>query len=337
MKAARIHRQGAAEELKIETVPIPQAGPGQILIRVESASVNFSDVKRRRGDTYPFPTELPFVPGGEVAGTVAALGDGVAGPAVGTPVFGLAGGSGQGGYAQYALAFAPQVNPIPTTMEFDNAAALVIAGGTAMLLLKHVARLQPGETILIPAAAGSVGSYAVQIAKHMQAGLIIAAASSQSKQQEATALGADVALDYTRAGWAGEVLRATGGRGVDVLLESSGGAVFAQGLRALAPFGRAIVYGAASGQAAQLDADTMNHVFYAPSPNQSLISFNLGGWFIERGQAAGAAMGELVGLVASGAIKPPRIKTLPLADAARAHQLLESRQTSGKLILKPWQ
>ena len=110
-----------------------------------------------------------------------------------------------------------------------------------------------------------------------------------------------------------------------------------EGLRALAPFGRAVVFGAASGQPARLDAATLDHFFYAPAPNQSLTAFNIGGWFMARPQAAGAALGELVGAVASGAIRPPALHTLPLAQAAQAHRQMEARQTSGKLVLKPWQ
>lgn len=337
MQAVRAHHQGGPDRLRLETVPVPQPGPGQVLIRVESASVNFSDIKRRRGDAYPFPTALPFVPGGEVAGTVAALGEGVTQLAEGQPVFALVGGDGQGGYAQYALAFAPQVNPLPPGLSADQACALIIAGGTAMLLLKEAARLQPGDAVLVPAAAGAVGSYLVQLARHLGAGLVVAAASTRAKAELALALGAHVAVDYSRDGWADEVHKATQGRGVDVLLESGGGPLLAEGLRALAPFGRAVVFGAASGQPARLDAATLDHFFYAPAPNQSLTAFNIGGWFMARPQAAGAALGELVGAVASGAIRPPALHTLPLAQAAQAHRQMEARQTSGKLVLKPWQ
>ncbi|RTL16091.1 MAG: quinone oxidoreductase [Burkholderiales bacterium] len=336
MQVARIHAQGGPEQIRIETVPVPVPGPGQVLIRVESASVNFSDVKRRRGDAYPFESVPPFVPGGEVAGTVAALGAGVAGPAVGSPVFALVGGNGQGGYAQFALAYAPQVTPLPPGLDADRASVLIVAGATAALMLRQVARLQAGQSILVPAAAGAVGSYVVQLARHLGAGLVVAGVSSAAKGEAARELGAHVSVDYTRPGWADEVLRATDGRGVDVLLEASGGDVLAQGLRTLAPFGQAIVYGAASGEAATLDPATLERFFYAPAPNQSLVAFNVGGWFLQRPQQAGAALGELIGLIAQGSVKTPAILTMPLAAAAEAHRLLESRQTSGKLVLKPW-
>ncbi len=336
MQAARIHAQGGAERLRLETVAVPQPGPGQVLIRVEAASVNFSDVKRRRGDAYPFASALPFVPGGEVAGTVAAVGPGVEAPAVGAPVFALVGGDGQGGYAQFALAYAPQVTPLPPGLDFDRACGLIVAGATAALILKQVACLQPGQSILVPAAAGAVGSYVVQLAKHMGAGLIVAGVSTPAKAALARSLGAHVSVDYTQPAWAEEVRRATDGRGVDVLLEASGGNLLAQGMAALAPFGRAIVYGAASGQAAALDAATLERFFYAPAPNQSLVAFNVGGWFLERPQRAAEVLGELIGLVVSGIVATPTIQRMPLAEAAEAHRLLETRQTSGKLVLKPW-
>jgi NADPH:quinone reductase len=143
-------------------------------------------------------------------------------------------------------------------------------------------------------------------------------------------------VDCTKADWAGQVRESCGGRGVDVLLEASGGGSLAEGLRALAPFGRAVVYGAASGTDASLDAATVRSVFYDPAPNQSLVAFNLGGWFIERADAAGTALGEVIGLLAAGVVVAPTIQALPLQQAAQAHRLLEARQGVGKLVLKPW-
>ena len=336
MLAMRASAPGSADALQSVRVPVPRPGPGQVLVRVEAASVNFSDVKRRRGDVYPFPTDWPYTPGGEIAGSVAACGDGVDGLAIGTPVFGLAGFDGRGGYAQYALALAAQVNPIPPGLDAARASVLVIAGGTAMLLIKHAGRLAAGESVLIPAAAGGVGHYAVQIARQAGARLVIAGASSKAKAEAALANGAHVTIDDTRDGWADEVQRATDGAGVDLLLESSGGAVLAPGLRALAPFGRAIVYGAASGRSGTLSAADLEHLLYAPALNQSLAAFNLGGWFMARPQQAGAAMGELIGGVLAGAITTPPITTLPLAQAAEAHRRLEARQVLGKIVLDPW-
>jgi NADPH:quinone reductase len=337
MQAAVARQPGASDALRIQDVPVPMPGPGQVLVRVESASINFSDIKRRRGDVYPFPTEFPFVPGGEVAGTVAALGPGVDGPELGAPVFALVGGDGRGGYAQYALAYAPQVTPLPPSLDFDQASVLVVAGTTAMLLLRQAAKLQAGERVLVPAAAGAVGSYLVQLARHLGAAQVIAATGSVDKARMALDSGAHATVDYTQPGWATALRELTAGHGVDVLLEASGGATLAEGLRALAPFGRAVVYGAASGQDASLDAETLRSLLYAPANNQSLCAFNLGSWFIHRPEAAGAALGELIGLVASGRVAVPAIEKMPLRSAAEAHRRLEARATCGKIVLKPWQ
>ncbi len=336
MTAAVAPREGGPGALRLQTLPVPEPGPGQVLVRVESVAVNYADVKRRRGDTYPFPTSFPYVPGAEVAGTVAECGAGVDGLAVGDAVFGLAGGDGHGGYAQYALAEAGQLGPRPPMLDPDTACGLTVAGTTALLLLREAARLQPGDTVLVPAAAGGVGSFAVQLARRLGAAAVIALVGSPAKAAHARTLGATATLDAHAADWPAQARALTGGRGVDVLLEATGGDTLSQGLQALAPFGRAVVYGAASGRDAVLDAATLRALLYAPAPNQSLAAFNLGSWFMARPQVAGAALHELVGLVASGALQAPQALPLPLAQAAEAHRRLESRETVGKLVLKPW-
>jgi NADPH:quinone reductase len=336
MKAARTHNKGGADELMFEDVLTPQPGPGQVLIRVESASVNFSDVKRRRGDTYPFPTVFPYVPGGEVAGTVAAIGSGAEMHTVGSKVFALVGGDGQGGYAQFALAYAPQVFAIPQGLDMDRASALTIAGATAMLLLKEVGELKAGQSVAIPAAAGGVGSYAIQIAKILGASKVIALAGGPEKLKHALKLGADVGINQRDTDWPEQVMKATGDKGVDLLLEANGAQSLREGMRATASFGRVIVYGSASGKDATLDADTVKHWLYEPAPNQTITAFNLGGWFTERPGRAGPIMGELIGMVVSGAIKTPELHLMPLFKAREAHRLLENRETTGKIVLKPW-
>jgi NADPH:quinone reductase len=336
MKAARALRQGGPGQIRFEDVPIPEPGPGQVLIRVESASVNFSDVKRRRGDTYPFPTAFPYVPGGEVAGTAAAVGPGAEMHAIGSEVFALVGGDGQGGYAQYSLAFAPQVFPIPPSLDQDHAAALIIAGATALLMLKQAGGLTSGQSVAIPAASGGVGSYALQIAKKLGAAKVIALAGGKDKVNRALKLGADIGINQLETDWPEQIRQATDGKGVDLLLEASGAQSLNHGLRALASFGRIVVYGSATGHDAVLDANTITHWLYAPAANQAILAFNLGGWFIERPELAGSAVGELIGLVASGAIKTPPLHLMPLSSASKAHQLLENREASGKIILKPW-
>ncbi|MBW4436606.1 MAG: NADPH:quinone oxidoreductase family protein [Pleurocapsa minor GSE-CHR-MK-17-07R] len=335
MKAVQFYEFGAPDVLRYEDAPVPAAGPGQVLIRVQSASVNYSDVARRGNLLYPFPTALPFRPGAEVAGTIEALGAGVEGLTVGMPVFALV-GAGSEGYAQFAVTYAAQVIPLLPGVSMDQAAALPVAGTTAIMILKELARIQPGESVLIQGAAGGVGSYAVQLARIFGAGQIIGATSSPDKFQAIRDLGADAVVDYTQPGWADDVRALTGGKGVDIVLEMGGGDLFAQGLMLLAPFGRSIVYGVASGDALRMDEATVRHFFYNPSLNQSIHVFNLGIYFGLRPQAAGAALAELIGYVASGQVKVPVHHVLPLSQAAEAHRLMESRRTTGKIVLKPW-
>lgn len=335
MKAVQMSEFGGPEVLRLVELADPEPPPGTVLIRVESAAVNFSDVMRRRGDAYPVPTALPFVPGGEVAGTVAAVGAGVDGPPVGTPVFALVGADGSGGYAEFAVAGAQAVIPIPPGVDTDTAAGIIVAGGAAVLLLTQTAQLAKDESIFIPAAAGGAGGVAVQVAKLLGAATVIAGASTPAKRQAALDLGADHAVDYGQPGWVQEVRDLTGGNGVDVALEMTGADRLGQTLQTLAPFGRAVVYGSVSGRHGRIPDDVLDAMLYDPSPNQSLVGFNLGTWFALRPEAAFAALTQLVGWVATGEVSVPVGQTLPLSQAAEAHRLLETGSTTGKVVLKP--
>jgi NADPH:quinone reductase-like Zn-dependent oxidoreductase len=335
MQIIRQYEFGGPEVMVLEEAPTPTPGPGQVLIRVESASVNFADVMRRRGDVYPFPTPLPFTPGGEVAGTVEALGQGVDGPPVGTPVFALVGGDGSTGYAQYALADAQQVIPTPPGLSSDEAAGIVVAGSAAVLMLTEVAVVRPGQTVLVQGAGGGMGGYAVQVAKLLGA-TVIGSASTSQRRDAALAAGADHVVDPTSAGWTDVVRSLTDGAGVDAVLDISGGAVSQAALGLLAPFGRFVIAGMASGEPIRLDEDTVRGLFYDPALNQSLTAFNLGAFFGLRPQAAVAALQTLIGYVASGQVKVDIGHVLPLSAAAQAHRLVEDRRSVGKIVLKPW-
>lgn len=316
-------------------LPEPTPGPGEVLIRVAAASVNFSDVARRSGALYPFPTPLPFVLGGEVAGTIEAVGSGVEGLAIGTPVFGLAGADGRGGYAELALASARNVAPIPPGVDPAQEAGVVIAGVTATLLLTDVAPVGPATTLLIPAAAGGVGSYLVQIAKLLAVGTIIAAASTPVKRDRATALGANHVVDPTDPTWPEQVRELTAGRGVDVALEAAGGDSLDRTLTTLAPFGTAVVYGMASGSPGHIQQSTLEHLLYRPSLSPTLTVFNLGLHFGLKPDIAGAALGRLIGWVATGPLSVDVSERFALGDAAEAHRRLEARATTGKTVLIP--
>jgi NADPH:quinone reductase len=339
VKLVRITEFGGPDVLTVVDAPVPAPGSGQILIRVESAAVNFADVMRRRNDPYPFPTSLPFTPGGEVAGTVEALGGGVDGPAVGTPVFALVGDDGANGYAQYVVADARQVIPVPPGLGLDEAAGIVVAGATASLVLTEVGGLRAGQSVLVEGAGGGVGQYAVQIAKLLGA-TVIGAAGSAARRDAALAAGADHVVDYTRPGWGDEVRDLTadrpGGPGVDLAVQLGGDTTIGEVLHALAPFGRVVVIGMPGARPLSLDTAAVLRFFYAPALNQSLSAFNVGLYFGLRPEAAVGALTTLVGWIASGRVAVPVGAVLPLDQAAQAHRLLENRATTGKIVLKPW-
>jgi NADPH2:quinone reductase len=338
MKAIQMTETGGPEVLQLVEIPNPTPAAGELVIKVESAAVNFADVARRRGDPFDQPTPLPFTPGIEVAGTVAALGDGVEGPPVGTAVFAVAGPYANGGYAE--LAVAQQANVIPTPKGFDPdvAASLLAVGLTATLMLTEVGEVGEGSTVFIPAAAGGLGSYAVQIAKALGAATIIAGASTAQKRQLALESGADLAVDYRGPGWADEVLELTGGRGVDLALEMTGPEHLGQTARIIAPFGRMVVFGAVAGRAnanAQINGADLDGLLYAPALGTAIVGFNLTSWFMYRLEPTIGALQRLIGWTADGTIAGPPIQTFPLAEAAEVHRLLETGESTGKLILKP--
>jgi NADPH:quinone reductase len=326
MKAVRFHKTGGPEVLVYEEVPDPTPQEGEVLIRIEAVGVNFADVMRRRGDEYPDPSPPPFTLGVEVAGTIAAVGKGVASVEAGSLVFATPGG---GGYAQYVRMPAAAVVPVPGGISAVQATTLVVQGLTAALCLRKSARLVANESVLVEAAAGGVGSFAVQLAKLYGAGKVIAAASTPEKRAIAERLGADVSVDYTTPGWADTVRELTSGRGADVILEATGGETLGQALKAMAPFGRMVVYGQSSGKPAQVDPWRLT------VPNQSVAGFYLGA-FLAFPDLINATLAEIIGYVMAGKLSLQVGMVLPLSRAAEAHRLLEGRQTTGKVVLQPW-
>lgn len=326
MKAVRFHSTGAPEVLVYEDVPDPVPGDGEVVIRVEAVGLNFADVMRRRGDDYPEPSPPPFILGAEVAGTVAAVGEGVTSPSVGDAVFAA---PGAGGYAQYVRLPAAVVLPLPDGMSARQAAAVVGHGFTAAVALRKAARLAEGESVLVEGAAGGVGGFAVQLAKLYGAGKVIAAASTAEKRAHAVGLGADASVDYTMAGWAAEVRVLTGGSGVDVVLETAGGDSVGEALDAMAPFGRMIFIGQSSGDKAQIDPWRLT------VPNHTVTGLYIGA-YLASPEVLLSTLGELLGYIAEGKLSVHVGTVLPLSEAAEAHRLLEGRMTTGKVVLEPW-
>jgi NADPH2:quinone reductase len=321
MKAIRIHETGGPEVMHLEEIETPTPKDGEMLIKVAAASINYADLAQRAG-AYLTRTRTPMTLGVEVAGTVAALGPGVSSPAEGTRVVATC----QGGYAEYAIAQANMVIPIPPGIDFAHAAALPVQGITAYQLLRESAHIQPGESVLVHAAAGGVGTLAVQLAKLMGAGPVIGTASNAGKLDLIRRLGADVAINYTEHNWVEQVKNATDGKGVDIILEMVGGQIAEQNLQCLAPFGRMVVYGAASGQIVQFSGIQLMY------KNQAIIGYWLASQLRRPDRIAQAVM-ELMQYVANGKLEIVVGQTFPLAEAAEAHQAIAERKTKGKVVL----
>jgi NADPH2:quinone reductase len=221
-------------------------------------------------------------------------------------------------------------------MDPDVAASLLAVGLTATLMLTEVGTVGPESTVFIPAAAGGLGSYAVQVAKTLGAARIIAGASTDEKRRAALDAGATEAVDYRSPGWTDDVLALTAGRGVDLALEMTGPAHLGETMRILAPFGRLVVFGSVAGRdGADINGPDLERLLYAPALGAAISGFNLTAWFEHRIEPTIAALQRLVGWVADGTIAGPSIRTFPLHEAAEAHLLLESGASTGKLILKP--
>src|SRR5215207_7566133 len=324
MKTIQVSEFGDSGVLEHVEIERPSPGEGEILVEVKSAGVNYADTMRRRNQ-YLEETPLPFVPGSEIAGTVAELGPGAEDVSEGDRVVTLL---GTGGYADYAVVSAQNLIPIPDEMDFDEAAAIPLQGLTAYHVLKTSGMLEEGESVLVHAAAGGVGTYAVQMAKLMGASLVIATASTQEKLDLAKNLGADLLINYTEEDWPDQVREATNGEGADVILEMVGGDFIQKNLECLAAFGRMVVYGSASGDRGTLaPMELMHH-------NQEVAGFYLP-QLMTRPELFGPSLEEVLGWLSSGDLVLTIGARYPLEQAREAHDALEGRQTTGKIVLNP--
>jgi NADPH2:quinone reductase len=318
MRAIQVSRFGGPEVLELVDLPAPRPREGRLLLDVEAAGVNYADIHQAAND-YLAPQRLPFVPGAEVVGRdpdgrrVVALVD-------------------HGGYAEQVLARPATTFPVPEDVDNTTALALVLQGTTAWHLLRTSSRMAPGESVVVHAAAGGVGSLAVQLAREIGARRVIATASTAEKRDIARALGADAVVDPALSEESPEALRdalveANDGGPVDVVLEMVGGRVFDASLAALAPFGRLVAYGMASRT--------------PPSPveprrlmatSRAVVGF----WLMHALRLPGGlrpAMDELFALHSVGRLRALDGGRYPLADARRAHEDLAARRTHGKLVL----
>jgi NADPH2:quinone reductase len=321
MKAIRIHETGGPEVMHLDEIEMPTPKAGQVLIKVAAAGVNYADLAQRAG-AYLTRTRTPMTPGSEIAGTVAALGPGVSSVAEGTRVAAFC----EGGYAEYAISQATLVIPIPPVLDFTHAAAFPLQGITAYQLLQESAHIQPGESVLVHAAAGGVGTLAVQLAKLMGAGAVIGTASNAEKLDLVRRLGAGTTINYTEQDWVEQVKNATGGNGADIILEMVGGTISEQSLQCLAPFGRMVVYGAASGQITQFSGPQLMY------KNQAIIGYWLASQTSRPERIAQAIM-SLMQYLLNGQLQIIVGQTFPLEQAVEAHRAIAERRTTGKVVL----
>lgn len=327
MKAIQFTKYGGPEVLQLVDLDVPAPAENEVVIEVKAIGVNYADTARREGQ-YVVPTPLPYVPGAEVAGVITAVGEAVTTVEVGARVVTLLGSKKSTGYAEFTIADERDLIPIPEGVRFEDAVALPLQGLSAYHVLKTMGRLEEGETVLVHAAAGGVGTIAVQLAKLFGAGKVIATASSEEKLKLAGELGADVLINYTDENWTEQVMAATNGKGVDVALEMVGGKVFNDTLSCLNAFGRLVVYGVASGEQSRLTPSLLM------GKNQSIIGFFLP-QIMRKPKLLQQSLVELLTYVQTGQLKLIVGGVYPLKEAANVHVLLQSRKTHGKLILVP--
>ncbi|WP_335869021.1 quinone oxidoreductase family protein [Bacillus sp. 2205SS5-2] len=324
MKAIQFSQYGGPEVLQVVEMEKPKPSAYDVVIEVQAVGVNYADTARREGQ-YVVKTSLPFIPGAEVAGVVVEVGEEVKHIKPGARIVTL---MESGGYAEYALADARAVIPLPHGFDFQLAVALPLQGLSAYHILKTMGRIEEGETVLVHAAAGGVGTLAVQLAKILGAGKVIATASTDEKLALAADMGADVCINYSNDGWEEKVLKATDGKGVDIALEMVGGDVFHNTLTCLAPFGRLVIFGVASGEQSRFFPSSLM------KKNQSVIGFFLP-QIMRNPAVVQQSLQELFSYVADGRLKLTIGEVFSLEDAAKVHERLQGRQTKGKVILVP--
>lgn len=325
MKALLMREYGGPEVLEIADLPIPEPGPGMVQVKVEAGGVNYSDIMIRH-NRYMEKMSLPYVFGRELAGEVTAIGEGVTRHNVGDRVVGTA---GSGAFAEYAVISEKAAYPVPDGFDLEHALAMLVQGITAIHCLVDVGGLQAGERVLIHAAAGGVGTLAVQLAKHYGAE-VYGTASNDDKCQLIADLGG-TPINYSDENWPQTLMDMTNGEGADLILESVGGETFKRSFReALGEFGRMVVLGSASNEVAKI-----TNVEILGS-GKTIAGYFLPRFFHpKRIHRVREASTELATLVANGTLKPIIGNTFSLDEAIEAFNHIESRASVGKIIIKP--
>jgi NADPH:quinone reductase len=323
MKAIRIHNFGPTEDvLQFEEVPVPEPGPGELLIKIEAASLNRADLGLRSGNYRIAPEDLPIIPGREFAGRVTKLGDGVKDFQVGQRVVAY---TGTGGYAEYAKAKTSEARPLPDGVDAAAAAAIPTVFLTAWFGLTEDGKLQAGDWLLVQAGSSGVGMAAIQIGKHLGA-KVIATTSSDEKARRLRELGADTVIDYTKNDFVAEVARATGDCGVDVVLEMIGGDVYQKSTEVLAPGGRLVSIGGAFGKIPETPP--------ALSEGRRASRFSITN-YLKAHPEGFKQLDDLLESVRDGEFKVVIGRSFPLAETRAAQRFLEGRDHFGKIVLTP--
>jgi NADPH2:quinone reductase len=321
MQAISLLDVGGPEVMTLREVPIPVPAAGQVLVNIGASGVNFIDLYVREGR---YGSQPPFTPGQEAAGTVAAVGEGVTMVKTGDRV---AWCSVLGTYAQFALAPADRIVPIPYGVSFEQAAAVMLQGMTAHYLAHSAYTIGPGDEILIHAGAGGVGLLLTQVAKSLGARVLVTV-SSEEKGALCRDAGADEVILYTQVDFAAEVERLTAGRGLAVVYDAVGKTTFDKSLLALKSRGTLVLYGSASGPVPPFDPERLaKKALYLTRPL-------LGAYTVTRSELLTRAT-DILNAVTKGSLRVRVARTYPLAEAAQAHRDLESRRTAGKLLLIP--
>jgi NADPH2:quinone reductase len=315
VRAIQISEFGGPEVLQVVELPDPQPAEGEVLIKVRRAGLNYADTHQRT-NSYLSAAQLPLVPGTEVAGVRVDTGERVVAL------------TGTGGYAEIATAPASLTFPIPDEVDDETALAVVVQGLTAWHLYTTAGRVVVGDTVVVHAAAGGVGSIAVQLGKSFGAGRVIGTASSEEKRRLALELGADAATDASAEGMAERLVECNDGNRVDVVFEMSGGGVFDQSMKALGTFGRMVVYGMASGTPSQVVSGSLM------LRSQTVTGF----WLVHclgNPKLVDEPIAHLFARASRGELRAVVGGTYPLSEAGRAHTEMQARRTSGKLLLDP--
>ncbi len=321
MKAIKVSSYGEANVLKlVDTEPKPSPAAGQVLVKIHAAGVNFVDIYQRRGT---YPVKLPFIPGLEASGVAEAIGEKVSGIRPGDRVSYT---GHLGSYSEYTVIDAARLIPLPKELSFEQGAAFPLQGMTAHYLLHEFRKPKPGDVVLIHAAAGGVGLLLVQWAKHLGA-RVLGTVSTEEKAKIAKEAGADHVILYAKQDFVSETRRLTDGRGADLILDGVSKSTFSGDLEAVALRGHIVVFGSASGPADPVLPNSLG------AKSISVSGGSLGNFIATREDLAGRSRDVLKG-IKEGWLKLRIDHALPLAEAEKAHRLLEGRRSAGKIVLK---